>query len=143
MNMQAALFRKVHAPLTIELVEFEKPSGREVLVRTAATGVCHSDLHVADGQSRWPLDRSIVLGHEGASVVEAVEGLCQALEGACSSRMKSYPDFLPRSGGICAALSVSQGQVDMTLSYRILSGPKWRSRASPHLWLCIGMLNRI
>ena len=52
MNMQAAVFRKAHEPLTIESVEFDKPWGREVLVRTAATGVRHSDLHVANGQSR-------------------------------------------------------------------------------------------
>jgi S-(hydroxymethyl)glutathione dehydrogenase/alcohol dehydrogenase len=37
-----------------------------------ATGVCHSDLHVVDGDGRFPLDRPIVLGHEGAGVVEAV-----------------------------------------------------------------------
>src|SRR5918996_6412963 len=72
MNMQAAVFRKLHAPLTIESVEIDKPWGREVLVRTAATGVCHSDLHVVDGLGRWSLDRPIILGHEGAGVVEAV-----------------------------------------------------------------------
>jgi S-(hydroxymethyl)glutathione dehydrogenase/alcohol dehydrogenase len=72
MEMKAAIFRKPHEPLTIESIEIDKPSGREVLVRTAATGVCHSDLHVVDGQGRWPLDRPIVLGHEGAGVVEAV-----------------------------------------------------------------------
>jgi Zn-dependent alcohol dehydrogenase len=37
MNMQAAVFRKEHEPLTIESVEFDKPWGHEVLVRTAAT----------------------------------------------------------------------------------------------------------
>jgi S-(hydroxymethyl)glutathione dehydrogenase/alcohol dehydrogenase len=72
MEMKAAVFRKVHAPLTIESVDVDKPWGREVLVRTAATGVCHSDLHVVDGQSRFAVDRPIVLGHEGAGVVEAV-----------------------------------------------------------------------
>jgi len=72
MEMMAAVFRKVHEPLTIESVEIDKPWGREVLVRTAATGVCHSDLHVVDGVGRWPLDQPIVLGHEGAGVVEAV-----------------------------------------------------------------------
>ena len=72
MEMQAAVFRKVHEPLTIESVDIDKPWGREVLVRTAATGVCHSDLHVVDGQGRFPLDRPIVLGHEGSGVVEAV-----------------------------------------------------------------------
>jgi S-(hydroxymethyl)glutathione dehydrogenase/alcohol dehydrogenase len=72
MEMKAAVFRKTHEPLTIESVEIDKPWGREVLVRTVATGVCHSDLHVVDGLGRWPLDRPIVLGHEGAGVVEAV-----------------------------------------------------------------------
>ena len=72
MNTQAAVFRKVLEPLTVESVEIDKPWGREVLVRTAATGVCHSDLHVVDGQGRFPLDRPIVLGHEGAGVVESV-----------------------------------------------------------------------
>lgn len=57
MEIKAAVFRKVHEPLTIESVEIDKPWGREVLVRTAATGVCHSELHVVDGQGRWPLDR--------------------------------------------------------------------------------------
>ena len=72
MEIDAAVFRKVQAPLTIEQVEVDKPWGREVLVRTVATGVCHSDLHVVDGIGRFPLDRPIVLGHEGAGIVEAV-----------------------------------------------------------------------
>jgi S-(hydroxymethyl)glutathione dehydrogenase/alcohol dehydrogenase len=72
MEAAAAVFRQVHAPLTIEQVEIDQPWEREVLVRTAATGVCHSDLHVVDGAGRFPLDRPIVLGHEGAGVVEAV-----------------------------------------------------------------------
>ena len=57
MQMQAAVFRKVHEPLTIETVDIDKPRGREVLVRTVATGVCHSDLHVVDGLGRFPLDQ--------------------------------------------------------------------------------------
>ena len=64
MEIEAAVFRKVHEPLTIEAVDIDEPWGREVLVRTAATGVCHSDLHVVDGVGRFPLDRPIVLGHE-------------------------------------------------------------------------------
>ncbi len=72
MEIEAAVFRKVLEPLTIEAVDIDKPWAREVLVRTVATGVCHSDLHVVDGQGRFPLDRPIVLGHEGAGIVEAV-----------------------------------------------------------------------
>ena len=44
MQIEAAVFRKVQEPLTIEAVDIDKPWGREVLVRTAATGVCHSVL---------------------------------------------------------------------------------------------------
>ena len=72
MRMKAAVFRKVHEPLGIEEVEVDRPRPREVLVRTVATGVCHSDLHVVDGLGRFPLDRPYVMGHEGAGVVEAV-----------------------------------------------------------------------
>ena len=41
MDIKAAVFRKVNAPLTIATVDIDKPGGREVLVRAAATGVCH------------------------------------------------------------------------------------------------------
>ena len=54
-----------------EVLDLAPPRAGEVLVRVAAAGVCHSDLHLADGHlgdGRWP----IVLGHEGAGVVEAV-----------------------------------------------------------------------
>ena len=106
MEMKAAIFRKPHEPLTIESVEIDKPSGREVLVRTAATGVCHSDLHVVDGQGRWPLDRPIVLGHEGAGVVEAVGADVTALRpgdhvvaclsgfcGSCAQCLAGHPNL--------------------------------------------------
>ena len=72
MRTSAAVFRKIHEPLTVEDVDIDTPRGREVLVRTAATGVCHSDLHVVDGLSRYSLDQPFVLGHEGAGIVEAV-----------------------------------------------------------------------
>ena len=64
--MRAAVYHRPHELVPIEEVDVDKPWGREVLVRTVATGVCHSDLHVVDGLGRFPLDRPIVLGHEGA-----------------------------------------------------------------------------
>jgi S-(hydroxymethyl)glutathione dehydrogenase / alcohol dehydrogenase len=72
MQTNAAVCHEILKPLTIETLDIDRPRGREVLVRTAATGVCHSDLHVIDGISRYSLDRPMVLGHEGAGVVEAV-----------------------------------------------------------------------
>ena len=68
--MKAAVFHGPQQPLTIEDVEIDKPIGREVLVRVAASGVCHSDLHFVDGYYQFPAPA--ILGHEAAGVVEAV-----------------------------------------------------------------------
>lgn len=68
--MKAAVFHAAHQPLTIEDVEIEKPKRREVLLRTAYAGLCHSDLHFMEGH--YPYPTPAVLGHEGAAVVEAV-----------------------------------------------------------------------
>lgn len=68
--MKAAVFREVGKPLEIEDVEISKPGPREVLIRTSAAGVCHSDLHFIEGL--YPTQTPIVLGHESAGVVEQV-----------------------------------------------------------------------
>jgi S-(hydroxymethyl)glutathione dehydrogenase/alcohol dehydrogenase len=68
--MKAAVFHAPGAPLTIENVQISKPGPREVLVRTVAVGVCHSDLHILDGM--LPARGPAILGHEAAGVVEAV-----------------------------------------------------------------------
>src|SRR5207247_1231255 len=48
-DMKAAVFHGPHKELTIENVDIAKPIAREVLVRTVASGVCHSDLHFIEG----------------------------------------------------------------------------------------------
>ena len=68
--MKAAVLREIGKPLEIENVEINKPKSHEVLIRTAAAGVCHSDLHFIEGLYRYPMP--VVLGHESAGVVEAV-----------------------------------------------------------------------
>jgi S-(hydroxymethyl)glutathione dehydrogenase/alcohol dehydrogenase len=68
--MKAAIFHGPKQPLTIEDVDIAKPMGREVLVRTVASGVCHSDLHFVDGYYPFPVPA--ILGHEAAGIVEAV-----------------------------------------------------------------------
>ena len=68
--MKAAVFHGPNQPLTIENLEIAKPGPREVLVRTAVAGLCHSDLHFIEGKYPWPAPA--VLGHESAGVVEAV-----------------------------------------------------------------------
>lgn len=68
--MRAAVFRGIGKPLAIEEVLVDAPGPREVLVRTAAAGVCHSEMHFLNGS--YPCPTPIVLGHEAAGVVEAV-----------------------------------------------------------------------
>ena len=80
-EMRAAVLREAGRPVATETVLLAPPRRGEVLVRVAAAGVCHSDVHLADGAlgpGRWPM----VLGHEGAGVVEAVgEGVVDVAPG--------------------------------------------------------------
>ena len=65
---------------TIETLRLDDPRPGEVLVRMTAAGVCHSDLHVRDGD--WERPGPIVMGHEGAGIIEAVgAGLDPAVVG--------------------------------------------------------------
>jgi S-(hydroxymethyl)glutathione dehydrogenase/alcohol dehydrogenase len=78
---RAAVWRRPGEPGSVEEVLLEPPRAGEVLVRLAAAGVCHSDLHLADGhlgEGRFPT----VLGHEGAGIVESVgEGVEHVVPG--------------------------------------------------------------
>ena len=68
--MKAAVFREVNQPMQIEEVEIGDPGPREIVVRTKAAGVCHSDLHFYNGT--YPGQMPVILGHESAGVVEEV-----------------------------------------------------------------------
>jgi S-(hydroxymethyl)glutathione dehydrogenase / alcohol dehydrogenase len=71
LQARACVLRQPGRPPAVENVWLDPAGPGEVLVRIAAAGVCHSDVHLADGalgDGRWP----IVLGHEGAGVVTAL-----------------------------------------------------------------------
>ena len=68
--MKAAVLHDVNQPLQIEEVQIDNPGPREVLIRTGASGVCHSDLHFVEGKYRVRMP--VVLGHEAAGTVEVV-----------------------------------------------------------------------
>lgn len=71
-TMRAAVVRELGQPLALEEVPIPSPGPGEVLVRIRFTGVCHTDLHAADGD--WPVKPTppFIPGHEGAGVVAAV-----------------------------------------------------------------------
>jgi len=69
-SAKAAVLYEVNKPLEVVDVDVGRPKAGEVLVRTVSAGVCHSDLHVMHGD--LPSNLPVVIGHEGAGVVEAV-----------------------------------------------------------------------
>ena len=116
MEIKAAVCRTTHVPVGIESIDIDRPLGREVLVRTVATGVCHSDLHVVDGDGRFALERGIVLGHEGAGIVEAVGDQVTAFRpgdhvvaclsgfcGSCAQCLSGHPN-------VCVGGAVARGE---------------------------------
>ncbi|MBM4254221.1 MAG: S-(hydroxymethyl)glutathione dehydrogenase, partial [Deltaproteobacteria bacterium] len=81
MKVKAAVAWGPGQPLSIETVDLEGPKAGEVLVRIVATGVCHTDAYTLSGvdpEGLFP----VILGHEGAGVVEAVgEGVTTLTKG--------------------------------------------------------------
>ena len=69
-KLRAAVLRKRGGPLEIESIEMEGPRKDEVLVRIVASGICHTDIDFCDDWDE--ADTPVVLGHEGAGVVEQV-----------------------------------------------------------------------
>ena len=70
MKTKAAILWELNTPWSVEEIELDAPKAGEVLVKIAASGMCHSDEHVVTGD--LPFAMPIIGGHEGAGVVEAV-----------------------------------------------------------------------
>ncbi len=68
--MKAAVLHEPKTPLVIEDIGLRKPKAHEVLIKTAFSGLCHSDLHFMEGHLPFPLPA--VFGHEASGVVEQV-----------------------------------------------------------------------
>src|SRR6478672_8985404 len=79
-TMRAAVVEKFRQPLQIREVPVPTPGPGQALVKIIATGVCHTDLHAADGD--WPVKPTppFIPGHEGAGVVVARPG-CHSPKG--------------------------------------------------------------
>ena len=114
MRIRAAVSREVDQPPHIEALQLGPPRADEVLVRVVAAGICHTDLRAHAGGG-LPVPRPVVLGHEGAGVVEQVGSAVQHLRpgdrvvlsgsscGGCPSCRANLPSYcdqvLPRSFG--------------------------------------------
>ncbi|HXG36878.1 MAG TPA: Zn-dependent alcohol dehydrogenase [Dehalococcoidia bacterium] len=68
--MKAAVLYQYNTPLSVEEVEYRGPQQGQVLVRMVGSGVCHTDLAIIEDQLFAPFPLPIILGHEGAGIVE-------------------------------------------------------------------------
>ena len=120
MRMQAAVLWEPGRPVEILDVELAPPRAGEVLVRIAACGVCHSDLHVVDGDLPEPLP--LVIGHEAAGVVSEVgpgvervrpgDHVVLALVpscGDCEACRSGRPNFCEEGGRMAATGTLADG----------------------------------
>ncbi len=110
MDITAAVARAPGEAFRIEQLKLEAPRADEVLVRIVAAGMCHTDLMARDAPH---LPHPIVLGHEGAGVVEAVGSAVRKLEpgdhvvltfmfcGRCPSCQKGEPSYCEKIMPLC------------------------------------------
>ena len=115
MKSRAAVAWEAGKPLSIEEVEVAGPKAGEVLIRVAATGVCHTDAFTLSGDDPEGLF-PVILGHEGgASVEEVGEGVTSVAPGD-----HVIPLYTAECGqckfcksgktNLCAAVRTTQGQ---------------------------------
>lgn len=128
MRASAAVFEKLHTPLTMAEVDVDSPGPGEVLVRVVAAGVCHTDALAIEGDMPFPAPG--VLGHEGAGVVAATgPGVSSVAEGdkvvigwpwcgSCRNCLDGQPRYCLQLG----ALVIAGGRADGSTALRRLDG---------------------
>ena len=108
--MRAAVFTGPGKPITIENISIDDPGEREVLIKTSACGLCHSDLHYVEGT--FTIATPAVLGHEVAGVVEQVGSGVSGIKtgdhvvaflvthcGACRDCLSGHPNLCQQRPG--------------------------------------------
>ncbi len=121
--VKAAVLHEAKSALRIEDVAFDDPGPGEVLVKLMASGVCHSDWHVVKGE--WPAKYPIVLGHEGAGIVEEVGPNVSAVQpgdhvvlswktscGTCEMCQKGWPNLCFRSPQAAQRPTLDAGETE-------------------------------
>ena len=127
MKTQAAILWEPGRLVEILEVDLAPPNEGEVLVRIAACGVCHSDLHVVDGHLPEPVP--LVLGHEAAGVVEDVGPGVETLErgdhvvlalvpscGECDECRRGRPNFCSLGARMAAEGTLADGTSRLSLN---------------------------
>jgi aryl-alcohol dehydrogenase len=129
MRIEAAVTREANAPFRIESLELDDPRPNEVLIRIVAAGICHTDLAVV--HQDLPAPTPIVLGHEGAGIVERIGSSVTHLApgdhvvltfpycGECSKCRAGQPAFCEK----LMLLAISGGREDGSRTLADHKGP--------------------
>ncbi len=127
--MRAVIVRSPGAPAEVEEVLLDPPGPGEVLVRIVATGVCHTDLTAQRGQ--FTREFPLVLGHEGAGVVEALG------EGVSRPRVGDTVVLTWRAP--CGACDPCQAGRPVFCSRPAVAGPRMRTKEGAPLGRVLGL----
>ncbi|RJG08269.1 NAD(P)-dependent alcohol dehydrogenase [Massilia cavernae] len=140
MEIQAAVARTRHGALSVETVKLVEPNADEVLVRMVATGICHTDLAVID--EIMPVPLPLVLGHEGAGVIERMGAGVRGLEvgdhvvltfsscGHCHHCEDHHPAYCEHYGALNFATRRPDGTTTITDSHDEPVGSVFFSQSS-------------
>jgi len=128
MKIRALVVEEKDAPFKVQEIELEEPGHGEVLVRIAASGVCHTDAITRAGD--MPMPFPCVLGHEGSGVVERVGPGVTAVApgdkviigwpscGECRNCLDGQPRYCLRSGDALVSGRRFKGEQKGTTAYR-------------------------
>ncbi len=132
MTMRAAVLRDYKLSMPIECVAIEEPRADEVLVRMVATGICHTDIKVATVQGLSP--RPIVLGHEGAGIVERVGANVRKVQpgdhvvltfdscGRCPTCLEGKPAYCYEVRDVCFGGKRLDGSTTISCDHGLIHG---------------------
>jgi S-(hydroxymethyl)glutathione dehydrogenase/alcohol dehydrogenase len=120
--VRGAVLERPGVPTRIDALTLDPPGPGEVRVRMAAAGVCHSDLHVRDGE--WEREGPIVLGHEGSAWVEALgDGVATSFPGLRVGTLVALAWLIPCGRcRACRAGQVWSCSASPSYTHRMLSG---------------------
>ena len=150
--MKAAILVETNKPLEIHNIELESLKEGEVLIKMIAAGVCHSDHHAMVGH--FPTRTPIILGHEGAGIIEEVGPNVKSLKkgdhvvsvwryscGTCEPCMSGRPATCGEGARMRADGTLSDGTTRFKLknekitcdfiSYTFNRTPRWAHKISP------------
>lgn len=119
-EIQAAVLHDIAAPFQLETLTLKEPGHDELRVKIISTGICHTDIKVSKGYGNVPLP--VVLGHEGAGIVEAIGANVEGLQagdhvilsfpscGHCPQCTSNHPAYCDQGQALSFSCQGSQSQ---------------------------------